>query len=86
MYKEVQAYYEAGLEIPEDVTLLFSDDNFGTIRRLPTDVERRRSGGIGVSVIHYYPSDYTGASFLLIFLHRSTTIWNLLVPPGVTSG
>lgn len=49
-YKEVQALFESGrLNVPEDVTLLFGDDNFGTIRRLPTAEEARRKGGAGVS-------------------------------------
>ena len=48
LYKEVQQLYEDGHEIPDDVTLLFSDDNFGNIRRLPTDDESKRSGGAGV--------------------------------------
>lgn len=56
LYKEVQEYYENGLEIPEDVTLLFADDNFGTIRRLPTEAERMRRGGAGV----YYHLEYVG--------------------------
>ncbi|KAJ8118112.1 hypothetical protein OPT61_g847 [Boeremia exigua] len=56
LYKEVQEYYENGLEIPEDVTLLFADDNFGTIRRLPTKAERIRRGGAGV----YYHLEYVG--------------------------
>lgn len=49
LYKEVQEYYEAGLEIPDDVTLLFAEDNFGNVRRLPTPEEQKRSGGFGVS-------------------------------------
>lgn len=48
LYKEVLEYYEDGLEIPDDVTILFADDNFGNIRRLPTAEERARSGGFGV--------------------------------------
>lgn len=48
LYKEVQEQYEAGLQIPEDITLLFADDNFGSIRRLPTETERKRRGGSGV--------------------------------------
>lgn len=48
IYKEVQEYYEAGLVPPEDVTLLFADDNWGNIRRLPTAEENEREGGIGV--------------------------------------
>ena len=48
LYKEVQEYYENGLEIPDDVTLLFADDNFGNIRRLPSEQENQRTGGSGV--------------------------------------
>ncbi|WJG09537.1 glycosyl hydrolase 115 family protein [Aliiglaciecola sp. LCG003] len=56
LYKEVQGYYENGMRVPDDVTLLWSDDNWGNIRRLPTAVERNRSGGAGV----YYHFDYVG--------------------------
>lgn len=56
LYKEVQDYYEAGMRIPEDVILLWCDDNWGNIRRLPTPVERQRKGGAGV----YYHFDYVG--------------------------
>lgn len=49
IYKEVQTLFESGrLNVPEDVTLLFQDDNFGTIRRLPTAEESKRKGGAGV--------------------------------------
>ena len=56
LYKEVQAYYEKGMRVPDDVILLWSDDNWGNIRRLPTPKERERSGGAGV----YYHFDYVG--------------------------
>jgi hypothetical protein len=56
LYKEVQEYYNAGLRVPDDVTLLWADDNWGNIRRLPTMEERKRSGGAGV----YYHFDYVG--------------------------
>ncbi|KAL0577902.1 CCR4-NOT core subunit cdc39 [Marasmius crinis-equi] len=56
LYKEVQALYEAGLSVPDDVTLFFSDDNFGTVRRLPTEAEKARSGGVGV----YYHLEFVG--------------------------
>ncbi|CAK7212483.1 hypothetical protein SBRCBS47491_001480 [Sporothrix bragantina] len=56
LYKEVQSYYEQGLDIPDDVTLLFADDNFGHIRRLPTPEEQQRRGGCGV----YYHLEYVG--------------------------
>jgi Glycosyl hydrolase family 115/Gylcosyl hydrolase family 115 C-terminal domain len=56
LYKEVQAYYEKGMHVPDDVTLLWCDDNWGNIRRLPTPDERGRSGGAGI----YYHFDYVG--------------------------
>ena len=56
LYKEVQEYYDAGMRVPDDVTLLWCDDNWGNIRRLPTAEERKRSGGAGV----YYHFDYVG--------------------------
>jgi hypothetical protein len=57
LYKEVQTYYETGgLYPPDDVTLLWAEDNNGNIRRLPTADERKRSGGAGV----YYHFDYHG--------------------------
>ena len=42
LYKEVQEYYEKGMRVPDDVTLLWCDDNWGNIRRLPTAEERKR--------------------------------------------
>jgi Glycosyl hydrolase family 115/Gylcosyl hydrolase family 115 C-terminal domain len=56
LYKEVQDYYEQGMRVPDDVTLLWSDDNWGNIRRLPLAAERSRTGGAGV----YYHFDYVG--------------------------
>jgi hypothetical protein len=56
LYKEVQTYYEHGMRAPDDVTLLWCDDNWGNIRRLPTPAERARKGGAGV----YYHFDYVG--------------------------
>jgi hypothetical protein len=56
LYKEVQEYYERGMRVPDDVTLLWCDDNWGNIRRLPTAEERSRPGGAGV----YYHFDYVG--------------------------
>jgi len=55
LYKEVQDYYDKGMRVPDDVTLLFADDNWGNIRRLP-DPSSRRAGGYGV----YYHFDYVG--------------------------
>jgi hypothetical protein len=56
LYKEVQGYYERGMRVPDDVTLLWCDDNWGNLRRLPTAEERKRSGGAGI----YYHCDYVG--------------------------
>lgn len=56
LYKEVQNYYDKGMRVPDDVTLLWADDNWGNIRRLPTPEERNRKGGAGV----YYHFDYVG--------------------------
>ncbi|KAM0547258.1 hypothetical protein ACHAPJ_010520 [Fusarium lateritium] len=56
IYKEVYTYYAAGLVPPEDVTLMFTDDNWGNVQRLPTGSERKRSGGIGL----YYHFEYVG--------------------------
>ncbi|RYP43586.1 hypothetical protein DL770_011581 [Monosporascus sp. CRB-9-2] len=56
IYKEVMTYYAAGLVPPEDVTLMFTDDNWGNIQRLPTPEEAARPGGIGM----YYHLEYLG--------------------------
>lgn len=55
LYKEVQDYYDHGMQVPDDVILLFADDNWGQIRRLPTEA-RQRAAGYGV----YYHFDYVG--------------------------
>jgi hypothetical protein len=56
LYKEVQEYYEKGMRVPDDVTLLWCDDNWGNLRRLPTPQELERGGGAGI----YYHFDYVG--------------------------
>ncbi|KAI0449445.1 hypothetical protein F5B21DRAFT_520249 [Xylaria acuta] len=56
IYKEVATYYAAGLLPPDDVTLMFTDDNWGNIHRLPLANETARSGGIGM----YYHLEYVG--------------------------
>lgn len=55
-YKEVLDIYHAGLQVPEDVTLMWCDDNYGYIRHFPTAEERARKGGNGV----YYHVSYWG--------------------------
>lgn len=66
-YKEVLDVYRTGLNLPDDVTILWPDDNFGYIRQFPDAKERQRSGGSGV----YYHLEYLGAPVSYIWL--STT-------------
>lgn len=56
LYKEVQDYYDKGMRVPDDVTLLLCDDNWGNIRKLPKVDEPKRAGGYGI----YYHFDYVG--------------------------
>ncbi|HEU5289065.1 MAG TPA: glycosyl hydrolase 115 family protein [Cyclobacteriaceae bacterium] len=56
LYKEVQDYYDKGMRVPDDVTLLLCDDNWGNIRKLPKPTDPKRSGGYGI----YYHFDYVG--------------------------
>lgn len=73
LYKEVQDYYDKGMRVPDDVTLLWSDDNWGNLRRLPTAEERKRSGGAGI----YYHFDYVGGprSYKWLNTISITKIW-----------
>lgn len=57
LYKEVLDYYDKGMRVPDDVTMLLCDDNWGNVRRLPDEKERRHPGGWGM----YYHVDYVGA-------------------------
>jgi len=57
LYKEVQDYYDQGMRVPDDVTLLLSDDNWGNVRKLPEPGSPKRKGGYGM----YYHVDYVGA-------------------------
>jgi len=57
-YKEVLPFYDAGLQVPEDVTLIWTNDNFGYVRRYPSASERERSGGNGLYYHSSYWSDY----------------------------
>ncbi len=56
LYKEVQDYYDKGMRVPDDVTLLLCDDNWGNIRRVPPYNEKNRTGGYGM----YYHFDFVG--------------------------
>lgn len=70
-YKEVLEDYDAGLKVPQDVTIIWPDDNFGYIRRYATPEERRRPGGLGV----YYHASYLGAPL--------SWLWIDTLPPAL---
>jgi hypothetical protein len=55
-YHELQEAYDAGLTLPSDVTLMWTDDNYGYLRRLSSPSERQRAGGAGI----YYHLSYWG--------------------------
>ncbi|QGW27534.1 glycosyl hydrolase 115 family protein [Phnomibacter ginsenosidimutans] len=55
-YKEVLSLYRRGMKLPDDITIIWPDENFGYIRQLSTPAEQQRSGGSGV----YYHLSYLG--------------------------
>lgn len=70
-YKEVLNIYNTGkLELPEDVSLIWCDDNFGYVSRLSTPQEQKRSGGSGV----YYHASYWGSPH--------DNLWLCTTPPA----
>lgn len=56
LYKEVQDYWHAGMRAPDDVTVIWCDDNWGNMRGLPNQADPKRGGGYGL----YYHFDYVG--------------------------
>jgi hypothetical protein len=66
-YKEVLTDYRKGLKVPEDVTVVYTDDNFGYIRSFPAAEERRRPGGFGV----YYHVSYLGRPLSYLWLETT---------------
>ncbi|MBN1854414.1 MAG: glycosyl hydrolase 115 family protein [Pirellulales bacterium] len=71
-YKETLLQYQAGLQLPDDITIVWPDDNHGYIRQLSTAAERKRSGGSGI----YYHLSYWGVP--------SCYLWFCSTPPGMT--
>jgi hypothetical protein len=73
LYKEVQDYYDKGMRVPDDVTLLLCDDNWGNIRKLPKLSEKPRKGGYGI----YYHFDYVGGprNFKWINTNNIARVW-----------
>ncbi|MCH7227755.1 glycosyl hydrolase 115 family protein [Haloferula sp. A504] len=74
-YTEVLGLYDAGMKVPDDVTICWPDDNFGYIRRLPTAAERKRSGGSG---IYYHIQWLNGATTAYTWL-------NTMPPPLIAT-
>ncbi len=74
LYKEIMDYYNKGMVVPENITLLWADDNWGNIRRLPSTEERKRIGGAGV----YYHFDYHGGprSYQWINTNPIAKVWD----------
>ena len=75
LYKEVQDYYDAGLRVPDDVTVLLCDDNWGNVRRLPTAEEQKRKGGWGL----YYPIQNMWEQLQLAYNGGIQKLWILNV-------
>ncbi|WP_406438288.1 glycosyl hydrolase 115 family protein [Streptomyces sp. NBC_01613] len=75
-YKEVLDLYNAGVQVPDDVTLIWPDDNHGNMRQLPTEGERARSGGNGI----YYHLSYWGRprSYLWLDTTQLAKVWQEL--------
>jgi hypothetical protein len=67
LYTEVQQYYDQGMRVPDDVTLLMCDDNYGNIRRLPKLSDPKRAGGYGV----YYHLDFNGGPWSYKWINTS---------------
>jgi hypothetical protein len=68
LYKEVQDYYDKGMRVPDDITLLLCDDNWGNIRKLPKRNAPVRAGGYGI----YYHFDYVGGPRNYKWLNTNT--------------
>jgi hypothetical protein len=73
-YKEVLEIYQSGLKLPDDIIIVWPDDNFGYIRQLPNARERERSGGHGV----YYHLSYWGRPHDYLWLESTAPalIWH----------
>lgn len=75
-YKEVLDLYNAGVQVPDDVTLIWPDDNHGNMRQLPNEAERARPGGNGI----YYHLSYWGRpkSYLWLDTTQVSKVWQEL--------
>lgn len=69
-YKETMDVYENGLKVPEDITLVWVDDNYGYMKRVSNPKEQKRSGGSGV----YYHISYWGAPHDYLWLNTTPPV------------
>lgn len=69
-YKEVLKYYQNGLQLPEDITLVWTDDNYGYMRQLSNPEEQKRTGGAGV----YYHTSYWGRPHDYLWLNSTNPV------------
>jgi hypothetical protein len=73
LYKEILPAYDTGrIQLPDDITIVWPDDNFAYIRRLSSPEERQRRGGAGV----YFHNTFWGPPNAFLWLHTT--------PPALT--
>ncbi len=83
LYKEVGGYFADGLDVPDDVTLLWSDDNWADMQRLPLKNETSRSGGAGIVSPH---SERDRDRIIMLTRFHSTITQTTLATRGTTNG
>ena len=69
-YKEVLDVYDEGLKLPDDVTIIWPDDNYGYMKRLSSPIERMRSGRSGV----YYHASYLGRPHNYLWMNTTSPV------------
>lgn len=76
LYKEIQGYWDAGIRVPDDVTVVWCDDNWGNMKRLPDLTAEPRAGGYGL----YYHFDYVGGgrNYKWVDTNHLPNVWEQL--------
>ena len=69
-YKEALDLYEKGLQVPDEVTLVWVDDNYGYMKRVSNPEEQKRQGGAGV----YYHTSYLGTPHDYLWLNTTPPV------------
>ena len=69
-YKETMDIYENGLQVPDDITLVWVDDNYGYMKRVSNPEEQQRKGRAGV----YYHLSYLGAPHDYLWLNTTPPV------------